>query len=272
MKKTTSNKNKTYSLSVGKSDLERMTLLGDIYMPYCRDFFLENGLKKGLQVADIGCGPGNVSLWLAEQVGITGKILSIDNSDAQLAILNEQILKKDIQNISSLKADIYKLDTIEEKYDLIFCRFTIVHLSQPLIAIQKMRSLLKPGGCLIIAELDNSTWFSYPESESLQQDIALLCEAGRQKGIDLCIGPKLYGYLHQSNFNAVHVKIAQPVLDEKYRDYLILKCMAWRDTYLQLNLISHSEFEAMIKDLHNLVHNYHYLLAGAKMYLTAGIK
>lgn len=272
MKEFPANQNETYSLSVGESDLERMTILGDIYMPYCRDFLFENGLKKGLKVADIGCGPGNVSLWLAEQVGMTGKVLSVDNSDAQLAILNKHILEKDIQNISSLNTDIYELDTIEEKFDLIFCRFTFVHLSQPLIAMQEMRSLLKPGGCLIVAELDNATWFSYPENGALQQDIALLCEAGRQKGIDLCIGPKLYGYLHQSNFNAVHVKIAQPVLDEKYRDYLILKCMAWRDTYLQLNLISHSEFQTMIQGLYDLIHNDQYLLAGAKMYLTAGIK
>lgn len=272
MKEMPANKNETYSLSVGEDDLERMTILGDIYMPYCRDFLFENGIKKGFKVADIGCGPGSFSLWLAEQVGVTGKILSVDNSDAQLAIVNERILKNDIHNIYTLKADIYELDTIEERFDLVFCRFTLVHLSQPLIAIQKMRLLLKPGGCLIIAELDNATWFSYPASEALQQDIALLCEAGRQKGIDMCIGPKLYGYLHQSDFNAVYVKIAQPVLDGKYRDYLILKCMAWRDTYLQLNLISRSEFQTMIKDLRDLVHNGQYLLAGAKMYLTAGTK
>jgi ubiquinone/menaquinone biosynthesis C-methylase UbiE len=272
MKKMTPNNNEAYSLSVGKSDLERMTILGDIYMPYCRNFLLENGLKEGLTVTDIGCGPGNVSLWLSEQVGVTGEVLSIDNSGAQLAILDEQILKRDIQNITTLKTDIYDLDKIEERFDLVFCRFTLVHLSQPLIAIQKMRSLLKPGGCLIIAELDNATWFSYPENEALQKDIALLCETGKQKEIDLCIGPKLYGYLQQTNFNSVHVKIAQPVLNKEYRDYLILKCMAWRDTYLQLDLISSSEFQTMLHHLYDLVHNEQYLLAGAKMYLTTGIK
>jgi ubiquinone/menaquinone biosynthesis C-methylase UbiE len=77
-------RDRDYALSVGISDLERMTMLGEIYMPYCAEFLIENGLKQGLNIADIGCGPGNTSLWLSQQVGMTGKVLAIDNSDAQL--------------------------------------------------------------------------------------------------------------------------------------------------------------------------------------------
>jgi len=259
-----------YSLSVGESDLERMTMLGEIYMPYCADFLFENGLAPGLQVADIGCGPGNVSLWLAEQVATTGKVVSIDNSDEQLAILNKRILENEVCNISTYKTDIYEIDQIKECFDLIFCRFLFIHLSHPLLAIQKLKKLLKPGGYLIIAELDNSTWFSYPESKALLNDTALLCKVGIQKGADFCIGPKLFGYLRQENFNSINVKIAQPVLLDIHRDYLILKCKAWANTYLEYNLISSVDLESMIEGLYDITNNSEYLLAGAKMYLTCG--
>lgn len=43
-----STNNANYSLSVGMNDLERMTILGEIYMPDCIDFLMNNGLKKGL--------------------------------------------------------------------------------------------------------------------------------------------------------------------------------------------------------------------------------
>ncbi len=85
-------RDRDYALSVGISDLERMTMLGEIYMPYCAEFLIENGLKQGLNIADIGCGPGNTSSWLSQQVGMTGKVLAIDNSDGQLNVLRKKIL------------------------------------------------------------------------------------------------------------------------------------------------------------------------------------
>lgn len=261
-----------YSLSVGESDLERMTMLGNIYMPFCADFLFENGLRPGLHVADVGCGPGNVSLWLADQVGATGRVIGIDNSDEQLAILNQRISEKHIHHVSTYKTDIYKLDQMIERFDLIFCRFLFIHLLQPLMAIQKLHELLKPGGCLIIGELDNSTWYSYPENTALQQDTALLCRIGTQKKTDFCIGPKLYGYLRQENFNSINVKIAQPVLDGKNRDYLILKCKAWANIYREYDFISQTDLQNLMSHLHELVDNHNYLLAGAKMYLACGRK
>jgi ubiquinone/menaquinone biosynthesis C-methylase UbiE len=131
MKKYTKEK---YSLSVGESDLKRMTMLGEIYMPYCIDFLFENGLKPGLTVADVGCGPGNVSLWLAEQVGKTGKIIGIDNSDEQLTILNKIISEKQIDHVSTYQCDIYEVDQLDEKFDIIFCRFLFIR-SSPKFAV-----------------------------------------------------------------------------------------------------------------------------------------
>ncbi len=266
------NSDKDYALSVGPSDLERMTMLGEIYMPYCAEFLIGNGLKPGLNVADIGCGPGNTSLWLSKQVGETGKVLAIDNSDAQLTILEKKIMDNAISNITTLSHDIYQIEQIKERFDLIFCRFLFVHLVEPLKIIEKLYTLLNPGGYLILAELDNSTWFSYPLHSALQHDTKLLCEVGNIKGSDFSIGPKLYGYLRKNKFASIRVKIEQPVLVNKYRNYLTIKSSAWDTTYVDLNLSSKFESENRIKQLQELGNNQDYLLAGAKMYLVAGQK
>ncbi len=263
---------KNYALSVGMSDLERMTMLSEIYMPYCAEFLIDHGLKRDLNIADIGCGPGKISLWLSQQVGTTGKVLAIDNSDSQLNILEKKILDNNISNIMTLNHDIYQIEQIKERFDLIFCRFLFVHLVEPLKIIEKLYNLLNPGGHLILAELDNSTWFSYPPHSALQQDNELLCEVGDKKGSDFRIGPKLYGYLRQNKFNCIHIKIEQPILLDQYRNYLMIKSIAWDATYLDLNLTSKSESEKRISQLQALGNNQDYLLAGAKMYLVAGKK
>ncbi|HEX4044298.1 MAG TPA: methyltransferase domain-containing protein [Gammaproteobacteria bacterium] len=257
-----------YSLPVGKADLERMTMLGNLYMPYCTEFLLENGLRSGIKVADIGCGPGNTSLWLTDQVGEAGKVIAIDNSAEQLSILNNRILEKKIHNISTLHADIYQIDQMKEKFDLIFCRFLFIHLTNPLLAIKKLCMLLKPGGSLVIAELDNSTWSSYPENKALKKDTELLCNVGVQKGVDFCIGPKLYRYLREVNFNLLNVKIAQPILEGNNRNYLMLKSKAWANVYLEYNLVSSVDIQYLQKGLCEMINNPDYLLIGAKMFLV----
>jgi ubiquinone/menaquinone biosynthesis C-methylase UbiE len=268
----TSNEKEKYALAVGLSDLERMTMIGNIYMPYCTDFLFLNGLKGGQTIADIGCGPGNVSLWLAEQVDQTGHVVGIDNSEEQLAIVNQRISEKNLRNISTYKTDIYEVDQMDTRFDIVFCRFVLMHLAHPLKAIQKLKSILKPGGHLILVENDNSTWFSYPENDSLKQDSELLCKVGTAKKADFCIGPKLYGYLRQENFKVVDVKIAQPVLLDNNREYLILKNKAWTKAYLEQGLISQAALQNVATALHTLVNNQDYLLAGAKVYLVCGRK
>jgi len=257
-----------YALAVGESDLKRMTLLGDIYMPYCADFLIENGLKPGMKVADIGCGPGNTTLWLAEQVSETGKVLGVDNSAEQLSILNERILKNKIKNIFIRQEDIYEIDQLDEKFDLVFCRFLFIHLTNPVLAIKKLHALLKPGGCLVMAELENSTWDSYPKNNGLKRDTELLCEVGRQKGADFSVGPKLYGYLRKENFTDINVKIVQPILEGDHRNYLLLKSQAWSKAYFEYHLITPDEMKNTIEELHSMVNNPEYLIFGAKMFLT----
>ena len=209
-------------------------------------------------------------MWLAEQVGATGKVIGIDNSDEQLAILNKKISEKNIANISSYKADVYEIDQIKESFDIIFCRFLFIHLSHPLTAIKKLKSLLKPGGSLVIAELDNSTWFSYPEHEALRKDTELLCATGIKKEMDFCIGPKLYSYLRKENFNFVNLKIAQPILFGNNRNYLLLKNKAWAKSYFEYGFASKTDLNIMTTRLKELIHNDEYLIGGAKMYLASG--
>lgn len=117
---------KKYALDVGHSDLHRMTLLGNIYKPHNTRFILNCRLSNGMHVADIGCGPGNMSLWFAEKVGTTGSVMAIDNSDEQLSILSDQLTKHNISNVIPKNLDVYELSNqLGRQFDFVYCRFTI---------------------------------------------------------------------------------------------------------------------------------------------------
>lgn len=260
-----------YALDVGLSDLHRMTLLGNIYKHYNTQCIQHCGLNKGMHVADIGCGPGNMSLWLAEKVGTSGSVTAIDNSDEQLSILKDQLFQQNITHVIPKKVDIYELShQLTQKFDLVYCRFLMVHLQDPLAAIKQLQKILKPQGCLIIAELDNRTWYSYPSSAHFQKEVNLLCETGKLRGVDLEIGKKLYTLFRQCHFNNIKVDIAQPVLENENREYVIAKVKAWGKKYLEHHLVSQNELETLYDNIKQLAKNEEYLLLGARMFQVAG--
>jgi ubiquinone/menaquinone biosynthesis C-methylase UbiE len=48
--------------------------------------FIEPNLKPGMNVLDCGCGPGAISIGLAEAVGPNGQVTGIDFAESQIAI------------------------------------------------------------------------------------------------------------------------------------------------------------------------------------------
>lgn len=262
-----------YLLQVGDEDFKRMNALSNIYMAYNTKFIMENGLKEGISVADVGCGPGFVSLWLADKVGLKGNVTAIDASVEQLTILEREISKQNIKNIKIKKHDIYQLSQINKKFDLIFCRLILGHLTNPILAVQELSKCLKLNGKLIISELDNQTWFSYPDNPYLKKEIELTCRAGKINGSEFTIGKKLFSLFNKAEFKDIYIEIAQPVLHNKeQREALILKAKYWGNIYLKNKLISEEERIELVNNIEILCNDYNSIIAGAQMFQVCGRK
>src|SRR5262249_57352668 len=74
-----------YALATGEAAAYRLHILHALYGPGTRRVLLEAGLRRGMHVADLGCGVGMVTSLLAELVGPEGRVIGIDASGAQLA-------------------------------------------------------------------------------------------------------------------------------------------------------------------------------------------
>ncbi|WP_265277670.1 class I SAM-dependent methyltransferase [Nostoc sp. KVJ3] len=65
-----------YTLATGELGAHRLSILNTIHKPYTEFLLQRFGLEPGMVVADIGCGTGNVSNWLAQQVGYSGWVFA----------------------------------------------------------------------------------------------------------------------------------------------------------------------------------------------------
>jgi hypothetical protein len=56
-------------LAAGEEAAYRLRILHELYGPGTHRLMIDAGLRRGMRVADIGCGIGTVTAWLAKIVG-----------------------------------------------------------------------------------------------------------------------------------------------------------------------------------------------------------
>ena len=77
---------------------------------------------------DVGCGTGVMTQWLAEQTGPNGTVTAIDNNESQVNATMKRIHNAKLSNVRSQVLSAYDLKSLDQKFDLVYCRFLLHHL------------------------------------------------------------------------------------------------------------------------------------------------
>src|SRR5262245_46453950 len=97
-----------YVLATGDEGAERLHLLDAVYGASSRAAVTAAGLDSGWRVADVGCGVGDISCWLAEQVGPHGGVIAIDVGADQLVHGRAQAARRGLGNASFVEGSAYE--------------------------------------------------------------------------------------------------------------------------------------------------------------------
>ena len=108
------------------------------------DFVLP-AIGRGDQVLDVGCGPGSITLGIAEAAGhVTG----IDVDDAEFADGRAYAADHGIGNVEFREGTIYDLGVPEGSIDVCTLFAMLETLDDPLAGLAEVRRVLKPGGVI----------------------------------------------------------------------------------------------------------------------------
>src|SRR3954471_10198925 len=64
------------------------------------------GVGPGMRVADLGCGPGDVTLAAARRVGPTGSVVGVDDADHPLELGRRRAQEAGLRNVSFQRDDV----------------------------------------------------------------------------------------------------------------------------------------------------------------------
>lgn len=107
------------------------------------------GLRPEHIVADVGAGTGYMSIGLAPLVS---HVYVLDGSPAMLEIARKNL--RDFTNVEFQVADGLSLPLPDQSLDAAFANMYLHHCLEPLKAIQEMVRVLRPGGRLVITDMD----------------------------------------------------------------------------------------------------------------------
>jgi ubiquinone/menaquinone biosynthesis C-methylase UbiE len=198
-----------YVLATGPAAVRRLHVLHNIYSPAGRRVLRKAGLAKGMKVADFGCGVGVVTRMLSRMVGPEGSVTGLDINGAQLNEARDLCETAGLTNTSFIEASACDTGLPRNSFDLVYCRFLLLHLSDPVSSLLEMREVLKPGGILVVEDGDIATAGSIPKT-AFDRYADLFTQLGPSRGVNYSLATNLYHLVRSAGFTKTNIEIHQP--------------------------------------------------------------
>jgi ubiquinone/menaquinone biosynthesis C-methylase UbiE len=110
-------------------------------------------ISTGMTVLDAGCGPGRVSIPLAEFVAPEGKVLALDVQSNMLDLLRERVSQAGVDNLEILHAGLGEGRLPLLAFDRALMVTVLGEIPNQTEALIEIHQALKPGGILSITEV-----------------------------------------------------------------------------------------------------------------------
>ena len=165
------------------------------------------GVKPGMRVLDVGCGPGKTTSILYEMVQPGGSAVGIDLSLDRISYAKNHYCRQSGIDftVCNLKEPLISIG----QFDLIWVRFVLEYFREESYNIvRNLSEALKPGGYLCLLDLDYNC-LSHHGLPPMIQDLLpkLMNQLEEECNFDAYAGRKLYSYLFDHGFSNIQVDL-----------------------------------------------------------------
>jgi ubiquinone/menaquinone biosynthesis C-methylase UbiE len=110
-------------------------------------------IRKGMQVLDAGCGPGRLTIPVAEYIGSEGHVVALDLQPEMLARVGRRVAQRGLTNVTTVRAALGEGRLRHAGFDRALLVTVLGEIPDRLGALQEIHAALKPGGLLSVTEI-----------------------------------------------------------------------------------------------------------------------
>ncbi len=164
--------------------------------------YLLDRLAPGLELLDVGCGPGNITVDLARRVR-PGHTIGIDRATEIVDAARAAAIASGDADVEFRTADVYALPFADGSFDVVHAHQVLQHLSDPVAALREMRRVCRPDGVVAARDGDYEAMTWFPARGGLARWLELYCAIARGNDAEPDAGRWLLHWAREAGFSEV---------------------------------------------------------------------
>lgn len=164
--------------------------------------YLIPSLSEGLDVLDVGCGPGTITIDLARRVA-PGRVLGLDAAAEVIEKATALAQSEGVSNVEFVVGDAYITGLDSDSFDIVHTHQTLQHVADPVSVLRELRRVVKPSGVVAARDVDYAGVVIYPLSPGLERWAELYQQVHRSNGGEPDAGRRLKAWAREAGFARV---------------------------------------------------------------------
>ena len=164
--------------------------------------YLQPHLGAGAELLDVGCGPGvilNAAIASDRRARGTGLDLSA------LRVQQAQQRNAGNRRLQFQRGDVQQMPFESASFDLVYTRMLLQYVPDKERAVSEMVRVCRPGGKVLLQDLDGQLVWHYPEDALMQHTVKRVLETLDRSGFDPFVGRKLFWLARNAGLDNVQV-------------------------------------------------------------------
>ena len=162
--------------------------------------FLLPHLHPGMRIADLGCGPGSITVGLARIVA-PGEVVGIEIEPTQIDLARAHAAEQRVTNVRFELGDVRDLQFPDRAFDVVFGHTILMQFQDPMPVLSGVRRILRPDGVAGFREPCFAHNLSEPPDSAQGQLWKIFGRVLAHNGGDIDMGQRLGALLQSAGFD-----------------------------------------------------------------------